>query len=52
MVTFVGLRSVAQDEPETAFGDYVRALADGLSSVACPVFVRAGEDVDFRLIFT
>ena len=51
-VTFVGLRSVEQDEPESAFGDYVRVLADGLSSVACPVFVLAGEDVDFHRIFT
>ena len=51
-VTFVGLRSVGQDEPESAFGDYVRVLADGLSSVACPVFVLAGEDVDFHRIFT
>ena len=51
-VTFVGLRSVSADEAESAFGDYVRALADNLASVPCPVFVLAGEDVDFRRIFS
>lgn len=51
-VTFVGLRRPGPDEAEGAFGDYVCALHDGLSSLACPVFALASEEVDFRRIFT
>ena len=51
-VSFVGLRAVSPTEQGSAFGDYVHALADGLSAVPCPVFALAGEDVDFGRIFT
>ena len=51
-VTFVGLRKPEQDEAESAYGNYVSALHDGLSGLSCPVFALASEDVDFRRIFS
>jgi len=49
--TFVGLRMPEESEAESAFGDYVEGLRDGLSGVACPILALAAEDVDFRRIF-
>lgn len=49
--TFIGLRTPAEDEAESAFGDYVEGLRDGLAGVACPILALAAEDVDFRRIF-
>jgi len=51
-VTFVGLRRPEPDEAADAFGNYVCTLYDGLSALACPVFVFASEEVDFRRIFS
>jgi hypothetical protein len=51
-VTFIGLRQPDPNEAEGAFGNYVCSLRDGLSSLACPIFALASEEVDFRRIFT
>ena len=49
--TFVGLRTPHPDEAPSAFGDYVHAMREGLSTVPFPIFTLAAEDVDFAGIF-
>ena len=50
-LTFVGMRGPGADETADAYGDYVRSLTAGLSSVPLTIFALAGEAVDFRRIF-
>jgi len=50
-LTFVGMRSPAEDESDETYGDYVHSLTAGLSTVPLAVFALAGEAVEFRRIF-
>ena len=50
-VTFVGLRGPGAGEAPESYGEYVKSLTAGISSVPLAVFALAGESVDFRRIF-
>ena len=50
-LSFIGLRAPAADESAADYGAYFAHLRGALAGVPQPVFVLAGEDIDFRRIF-
>lgn len=50
-LSFIGLRAPAANESAADYGAYFAHLRGALAGVPQPVFVLAGEDIDFRRIF-